>query len=234
MNDKHLKCAFTLAEVLITLGIIGVVAAMTIPTLVANYQKKVLVSQLQKTVATISNAAKLLMAQEQTFNLNQTYLYDDRDINKQIAENTVGKFLKTYFKVVKTCNMWDNNINDCININDYKTLDGQTGMLQDAKYCAILNNAAVVCFSPFNGEYAPFRMSIDVNGKSGPNVVGRDAFNLTMNYSGAIAESFDKSNATIERIKPENCGIEGGDVAIQIYGLGCYNKIVQDGWKMDY
>ena len=97
MNDKHLKCAFTLAEVLITLGIIGVVAAMTIPTLVANYQKKVLVSQLQKTVATISNAAKLLMAQEQTFNLNQTYLYDDRDINKQIAENTVGKFLKTYF-----------------------------------------------------------------------------------------------------------------------------------------
>ena len=34
------KRAFTLAEVLITLGIIGVVAAMTIPTLISNYQKK--------------------------------------------------------------------------------------------------------------------------------------------------------------------------------------------------
>ena len=32
--------AFTLAEILITLGIIGVVAAMTIPTLITNYQKK--------------------------------------------------------------------------------------------------------------------------------------------------------------------------------------------------
>ena len=34
------KVAFTLAEVLITLGIIGIVAAMTIPTLVSNYQSK--------------------------------------------------------------------------------------------------------------------------------------------------------------------------------------------------
>ena len=34
------KKAFTLAEVLITLAIIGVVAAMTIPTLIANYQEK--------------------------------------------------------------------------------------------------------------------------------------------------------------------------------------------------
>ena len=40
---KHIikKCAFTLAEVLITLGIIGVVAAITIPSLVTNYQKHV-------------------------------------------------------------------------------------------------------------------------------------------------------------------------------------------------
>lgn len=35
-----MKKAFTLAEVLITLGIIGVVAALTIPTLVNNYRKK--------------------------------------------------------------------------------------------------------------------------------------------------------------------------------------------------
>ena len=39
-NDKKVKAAFTLAEVLITLAIIGIVAAMTIPTLVSNYQKK--------------------------------------------------------------------------------------------------------------------------------------------------------------------------------------------------
>ena len=42
------KSAFTLAEVLITLGVIGVVAALTLPTLIANYQKKNLVTQLKK------------------------------------------------------------------------------------------------------------------------------------------------------------------------------------------
>ena len=40
-SNKHYKSlAFTLAEVLITLGIVGVVAAMTIPTLMHNYRAK--------------------------------------------------------------------------------------------------------------------------------------------------------------------------------------------------
>ncbi len=43
-----MKKAFTLAEVLITLGIIGVVAAMTLPSLVGNYKKKVTVTRLKK------------------------------------------------------------------------------------------------------------------------------------------------------------------------------------------
>lgn len=223
MNDKHLKCAFTLAEVLITLGIIGVVAAMTIPTLVANYQKKVYVSQLQKTVATISNAAKLLMAQEQTFNLNQTYLREE-DGGNEAFENSVGRFLKTYFKVVKTCTQWD-NINECIS-DEYKSLKGLNSALYTGSYCGILNNGAVICLSPFNNTF-PLLISIDVNGTAGPNVLGRDAFNLSMNHNGTIAESFDKQAFAIDAHKPEKCGTG-------MYDQGCYNKIVQDGWKMDY
>ena len=44
------KHGFTLAEVLVTLGIIGVVSALTIPTLVKNHQRQVYVTQLQKVV----------------------------------------------------------------------------------------------------------------------------------------------------------------------------------------
>ncbi|HIT93090.1 MAG TPA: type II secretion system protein, partial [Candidatus Stercorousia faecigallinarum] len=40
--------AFTLAEVLVTLGIIGVVSAMTVPSLMQNHQKKTYVTQLHK------------------------------------------------------------------------------------------------------------------------------------------------------------------------------------------
>ena len=43
-----MKKGFTLAEVLITLGIIGVVAALTMPMLIQNYKNRVYVNQLKK------------------------------------------------------------------------------------------------------------------------------------------------------------------------------------------
>ena len=52
------QSAFTLAEVLITLGIIGVVAAMTLPTLIQNHQKQTYVVGLQKAMNTTSNMFK--------------------------------------------------------------------------------------------------------------------------------------------------------------------------------
>lgn len=56
------KQAFTLAEVLITLGVIGVVAAFTLPTLVGNYQKSVMKNQFKKTYATLNNAWTMTVA----------------------------------------------------------------------------------------------------------------------------------------------------------------------------
>ena len=54
-----MKKAFTLAEVLITLGIIGIVAAMTLPSLIANYQKKVTVNRLKQAYSMINQALLL-------------------------------------------------------------------------------------------------------------------------------------------------------------------------------
>ena len=54
---------FTLAEVLITLGIIGVVAAMTLPTIINNYQKQVTVNKLKKFYTVMTQAIKLEEAQ---------------------------------------------------------------------------------------------------------------------------------------------------------------------------
>ena len=58
--DKYRRVAFTLADVLITLGIIGVVAAMTIPSLVTNYKGKVAATQLKKGYSTISQALLMM------------------------------------------------------------------------------------------------------------------------------------------------------------------------------
>lgn len=58
---KH-KIGFTLAEVLITLGIIGVVAALTIPTLMANHRKNVVETRLAKFYSTMNQAIHMAEA----------------------------------------------------------------------------------------------------------------------------------------------------------------------------
>ncbi len=65
MINKRLtiRKAFTLAEVLITLGIIGVVAAMTIPTLITNTRSSQYRSKFKKTISTLSQAARMSQAQ---------------------------------------------------------------------------------------------------------------------------------------------------------------------------
>lgn len=56
---KHSRFGFTLAEVLITLGIIGVVAAMTLPALVQNHRRQVVETSLAKFYSSINQAIKL-------------------------------------------------------------------------------------------------------------------------------------------------------------------------------
>ena len=50
------KSAFTLAEVLITLGIIGIVAALTMPSLIQKHQKKVFATRVEHIYSIVSNA----------------------------------------------------------------------------------------------------------------------------------------------------------------------------------
>ena len=81
-----------MAEVLITLGVIGVVAALTMPSLIANYQKKVWVNQLKKTYATLNEGFRQIMAKEVCTDLrcagiaaavgpNDMYYYTDEYID---------------------------------------------------------------------------------------------------------------------------------------------------------
>ena len=76
--------AFTLAEVLITLGIIGVVAAMTMPSLIQNYQRHVWLTQLKKSYSVLTNGFKAMLAED-----NVDFLYDTSLFNsiKPINEN---------------------------------------------------------------------------------------------------------------------------------------------------
>lgn len=89
-NSAFERFAFTLAEVLITLGIIGVVAAMTIPTMITNYQKHVVETKLTKFNSTLNQALRMSSAENGDPDAWVTQ-------NKNYTYNENVEFLHTYF-----------------------------------------------------------------------------------------------------------------------------------------
>ena len=103
--------AFTLAEVLITLGIIGVVAALTIPNVVINYQKQETVSKLKKAYSVMQNAIKM----SETDNGEVSTW---TPVSEKSAENTeafVKKYFVPYLNISKYCGYVSDSSpqNDC-------------------------------------------------------------------------------------------------------------------------
>ena len=94
--------AFTLAEVLITLGIVGVVAVMTMPTVIKNIQHKSLESQFKKSYSQLSQVIEQLRMEYGTLT------YDERD--------TFNDFIESKYKKLKTVDSYDESY-----INSRKT-----------------------------------------------------------------------------------------------------------------
>ena len=88
------KAAFTLAEVLITLGIIGVVAAMTIPTLIVNYKKQVVGVKLARFYSTMNQALKMSIAENGQLTFKQINTADSAYLTDWYQKN-VTKYIKT-------------------------------------------------------------------------------------------------------------------------------------------
>lgn len=105
-NITTKKSGFTLAEVLITLGIIGVVAAMTMPVLVSNYRKNVVETRLKKFYSSMNQAIK--MAEAEYGDVNQwdewktLYETDDEGNNKVITNTEYfNKYFEPYIAYLK-------------------------------------------------------------------------------------------------------------------------------------
>ena len=179
------KAAFTLAEVLITLGIIGVVAAMTIPGLIADYQRKVLVSQFKKSYSNLSNALNLVQAEYGT--VYECYNTGFGGYHTDECKPFFDSYLKK-INIIKECSDWRNkchptyknksevlsaggevNNNACsFDIDSYTTYYS----LADGSMFALQNNANTI------NHHQVFSL-VDVNGMKGPNKWGYDLYMLT-------------------------------------------------------
>ena len=174
--STYKKVAFTLAEVLITLGIIGIVAALTMPALITKYQKKQTLTKLKKTYSTLNQAFKLSEIENGEF--------ESWEFSGENKPAFVNKYWAPYFNGVHKCY----NYTDC----GYKTEKPWKSTLNGN---ALLSypmpeetNDNFVALLLADGTYVDFRSNefivIDINGSKGPNVVGKDAFTFTVNKRG--------------------------------------------------
>ena len=173
-----MKKGFTLAEVLITLAIIGIVAALTIPIVVHDYQNKQLETRKKKFESNIVNTAGVMYAQG--------------ELDGTTTENFLSRFIK-YQNVLKTCD--SNHLADCfpekikigddeISVNNLKTPaslglsysnDNNVGIVLPDGASIILSydpNCSKTTFS--TGVISCMHMLVDVDGKKGENKKDKD------------------------------------------------------------
>ena len=213
--------AFTLGEVLIVLTIVGIIAVLTIPNLIDGYNKKIYVANVQKVYNLFSDAARKYLADNNTDSLAETDMID---------LNGVGDFLNNYFKVVKNCGIYSEDDENCF-ADSYKNVDGKSDYEPDLgyKYCVIVNIGAVVCMSTMkivsHNMHGYSNVIFDINGKKGPNTKGRDLFAFELYSDGKVSEGYSTQT------KINNCDAtipDGG------YASGCFTKLIENNWRMDY
>ncbi len=214
---------FTLAEALLTLGIVGLISALTIPTLISNYKNRVFLSQTQKIYNEISNAVVQYKADNRVDSLDYSF-------NASSASNDdLKNFLVQYFSVVKVCGdsgegcLADNYKNRAGNI----TFSKSSAVSSNIRACAQLKSGAALCFlGCFNSACA---FSFDLNGTSGPNIGGIDLFGLRLDYYG---EYIEESATSVN-----NCNdptVSTGEYLATRVLSGCFSGLVASGWSMDY
>ena len=159
--DNVRKSAFTLAEVLITLAIIGVVATMTIPTLISDYKEKATIIKLKGTYSMLANAWALACTNKGDYSgTTSAELYE---------------YLTPFLKLSKSCNReagcFPNAMirylhgGEWINIDSYRNYSK-----------AILSNGALIQFYSRKVDNTVIEFRIDTNGFAEPNTLGKDIF----------------------------------------------------------
>lgn len=163
------KLGFTLAEVLVTLGIIGVVASMTIPTLIQNIQDNANAAAAKKTFSVLSNATNLIINDNGGIFAN--VFANSTDIRDAYANK---------MHVVKKCN---NSLYDGCWAMDWKSGPNWT-YVQSPGF--VLNDGTFVFFSfqsansfsctatSYLAQSVCGEVYVDTNGAKNPNTAGKD------------------------------------------------------------
>ncbi|NLF84186.1 MAG: type II secretion system protein [Candidatus Gastranaerophilales bacterium] len=165
------KKGFTLAEVLITLSIIGVVAALTIPTLTKKFEKAEWITRYKQTYSILNQVTKLVAID---YGGALVGAWDQSS-----GEEMYNAYLP-HLKVSTICNNGGTPRSECMH-SGMRLLNGEEGEVVESDessdiYVVILTNGAMVSFVKpvFTGSPHYYEMLVDINGVKQPNTFGKD------------------------------------------------------------
>jgi len=200
-NKIKSKSAFTLAEVLITLVIIGIVAALTVSAVINTYVERSTISKVKKGLSILGQSKKLAEAQNGSimgWNFGGAVT----------AENAsqFWNYLKPYISVAKDCG----TATDCYRVDDEYQLNGirhgQNHSADSRYYKFVLADGGVMFFrmnwsgtkcdaaADLSVENVCAMFFYDVNGNKKPNTFGKDIFIYGMSIDGVYPAMDDDCN----------------------------------------
>ncbi len=198
MSFWHKKYGFTLAEVLVTLGLLGSVAALTIPTLAYNYRGKVLEQQFRSTYSEIKEiGARMNLEKGDVGEFAYSCVYGNSSKFKCGAQTAAGenkysgtlRWASEFMSYIPGGAPFDKDVNSNNNIaGRMKEIYKEAGAPQGPKFFQqdLANRSALVCDNggiwtdskgrlwTFNGENQ--FICVDINGTAAPNKMNVDIF----------------------------------------------------------
>ncbi len=206
-----MKKTFTLSEVLITLVIIGIIAAITVPVVMAEYQKKAYVTKLKKAYSSIQSGFKLSMANSGVFELADSDLFDDIRTDPGTSSSTSCSIGQVNYAFKSICIDLTNEFARIFNAQISKTPKNYIIKYFDKSGQSDMSNRPLLIFPDgmfaiiqiFYFEKTEFEcqrvldyggnksaciklgsVTIDINGDKGPNTYGKDVYAFSIGNNG--------------------------------------------------
>ncbi|MBE7713303.1 MAG: type II secretion system protein [Cyanobacteria bacterium SIG26] len=218
-----MKKALTMAELLVTMTIIGAIAVLVLPGFLKDYHNQLYVTKLKKVYEMFDNAVNQACLDHNVSKFKYTpYRY--QGTNSETEKSYYQEFLEKYFK---TSNNGDENPFAAIRYKKIGVTSSTGSLLSLGSYAKVrLADGAIVAFMCSATTLSYCRLIVDVNGADGPNIGGRDLFSMYVNVE--TNEIYDHQAAN------NYCGNGSGTPKFALQGNGCFGRILKDNWKMNY
>ncbi len=243
--------AFTLAEVLVTLGIIGVVAALTLPILTNKHQNSVALAGIKVAYAKINDGFLFMRSDENLDDLRSLSVFHNmtpETFQDESVQANLDEQMKKYFNIVKSYKAGET----CSECPVYVKMNGELADGGQYDYAwRGFSSDGMIYFMHLSGPQEAANKGkiqsvvayffVDINGTKLPNKWGKDMFQYALAQNGMLYSAWGKE---LSEAMPESqtywgenssgCGSPANKDVSSSSGYACTARIIEKSWKIDY